>query len=181
MESNWAAEQLQVIRTLMERSAVYRRALAPIMTFCGVTGIVAGGVGWFANIDSDPGFVLFWCGVALVALLGSLLLVRRLALKDAEPFWTPPTRRVASAIAPPLLFGVVVALLFWGSIGGQGLAPFLLPPIWMALYGCALHAAGFSTPRGIRRLGWLFLACGSILLLTLFGADKPVLGDEERA
>ena len=31
MESNWAAEHLQVIRTLMERSAVYRRALAPIM------------------------------------------------------------------------------------------------------------------------------------------------------
>ena len=35
METNWAAEQLQTIRTLMERSAVYRRALAPIMLFAG--------------------------------------------------------------------------------------------------------------------------------------------------
>ena len=33
MEPNWAAEHLQVIRTLMERSALYRRALAPIMSF----------------------------------------------------------------------------------------------------------------------------------------------------
>ena len=38
METNWAAEHLQVIRTLMERSAVYRRALAPIMTFNGAIG-----------------------------------------------------------------------------------------------------------------------------------------------
>lgn len=181
MESNWATEQLQVIRTLMERSAVYRRALAPIMTFCGVVGIVGGVVGWWMNIDSDRGFVFFWSGAAVVALLGSLLLVRRQALKDAEPFWTPPTRRVAAAIAPPLLFGVSVALLFLGAIGGHGQAPFLLPPVWMALYGCALHAAGFFMPRGIRRLSWLFLASGSVLLLTLVGADKPVLGDEERA
>src|SRR6266446_9747026 len=39
MESNWAAEHLQVIRTLMERSAVYRRALAPIMIFNGIVGV----------------------------------------------------------------------------------------------------------------------------------------------
>ena len=30
MEPNWAGEHLQVIRTLMERSALYRRALAPV-------------------------------------------------------------------------------------------------------------------------------------------------------
>jgi len=46
MESNWAAEHLQVIRTLMERSALYRRALAPIMIFNGVVGLAAAGLGW---------------------------------------------------------------------------------------------------------------------------------------
>ena len=29
MESGWATDHLQVIRTLMERAALYRRALAP--------------------------------------------------------------------------------------------------------------------------------------------------------
>ena len=38
METNWAAEHLQVIRTLMERSALYRRALAPVMLVSGVLG-----------------------------------------------------------------------------------------------------------------------------------------------
>ena len=45
MESNWAAEHLQTIRTLMERSAIYRRALAPIMLFAGLTGLGNDGAG----------------------------------------------------------------------------------------------------------------------------------------
>ncbi len=47
METNWAAEQLQTIRTLMERSAVYRRALAPIMLFVGFVGVLAAAIGCF--------------------------------------------------------------------------------------------------------------------------------------
>ncbi len=41
MDNNWAAQHLQTIRTLMERSALYRRALAPIFTFVGAIGILA--------------------------------------------------------------------------------------------------------------------------------------------
>jgi hypothetical protein len=67
METNWAAEQLQTIRTLMERSAVYRRALAPIMLFAGVVGILQRGAGIFFDIRTPCGFVLFWFGVAAIA------------------------------------------------------------------------------------------------------------------
>mgnify|MGYP007027450698 CR=1 FL=1 len=35
----------------------------------------------------------FWAGLAAFALAGSFLLVRRQALKESEPFWSPPTRR----------------------------------------------------------------------------------------
>src|SRR5512133_449370 len=105
MESNWAAENLQVIRTLMERSAIYRRALAPIMIFNGVIGLGGGIVGWTLKISSTRAFVAYWAVVALVALAGSFALVRRQALRDAEPFWSPPTRRVAQALVPPLFAG----------------------------------------------------------------------------
>jgi uncharacterized membrane protein YfcA len=107
MESNWAAEHLQTIRTLMERSAIYRRALAPIMIFNGVVGSVGGVCGWRVQIGSARGFILFWSGFALVALIGSFLLVRRQALKDAEPFWSPPTRRFAQAMLPSFVVGFV--------------------------------------------------------------------------
>ena len=45
MKPDWAEENLQTIRTLMERSAVYRRALAPIMLFAGAVGAAAAIIG----------------------------------------------------------------------------------------------------------------------------------------
>jgi hypothetical protein len=39
-----------------------------------------------------------------------------------------------------------------------------LVAMWAILYGCALHAAGFYTLRGIRLLGWFFVAGGFVIL-----------------
>ena len=35
-----------------------------------------------------------------------------------------------------------------------------LPLIWVVLYGCAFHAAGFFMPRGMRLFGWAFIIGG---------------------
>src|SRR5512135_2971835 len=110
MESNWAAEHLQVIRTLMERSALYRRALAPVMLLTGILGLVAAFTGWKLAIQALPAFVLYWYAVGAAALAGVLVLVRWQAWQHAEPFWSPPTRRVAQALAPPLIAGFVLGL-----------------------------------------------------------------------
>ena len=164
MESNWAAEHLQVIRTLMERSALYRRALAPIMIYNGVLGLAGGFGGWVARIDSNRGFVAYWAGVGLVALGGSFVLVRRQALKDAEPFWSPPTRRVAQALMPALFAGSIAGLLALLYPSWDFLPVGSLPAVWMLLYGCALTAAGFFMHRGIKLLGWLFILSGCALM-----------------
>lgn len=166
MESNWAAEHLQVIRTLMERSALYRRALAPIMTYNGVLGIVGGIAGWAAKIESDQAFIGYWAGVGLAALAGSFVLVRRQALKESEPFWSPPTRRVAQALLPALFVGSVAGLLALLCPAWDFLQPRALPSFWILLYGCALTAAGFFVHRGIKLLGWLFILSGSALMAT---------------
>jgi hypothetical protein len=41
-----------------------------------------------------------------------------------------------------------------------------LPLIWTILYGCALHAAGFYTTRGMRLFGYVLIAggCGGLLV-----------------
>lgn len=166
MEPNWATEHLQVIRTLMERSALYRRALAPIMTFNGVLGVVAGLLGWIARIEAPQSFIGYWAGVGLLALGGSFLLVRRQALRESEPFWSPPTRRVAQALMPALFIGSVAGLLglvcpTWDFLQNQS-----LPALWMLLYGCALTAAGFFMHRGIKLLGWLFILAGCGWMIT---------------
>src|ERR1051325_12027700 len=121
MENNWASEHLQVIRTLMERSAVYRRALAPVMIVSGGIGIAAAIVPCAMKIESNRAFSLFWMSVSFVALLASFLLVRRQALKDTEPFWSPPTRRVTEALLPAFLVGLLTGTL--ALISGDHLRP----------------------------------------------------------
>src|SRR5262245_9413781 len=113
MADNWAAEHLQVIRTLMERSAIYRRALAPVMTFTGGVGILAAAAGWGLNIDSPRGFTAYWTLVGMVAVAGAFLLVRRQSLRDAEPFWSPPTKRVTQALLPPLFAGFLASVIIF--------------------------------------------------------------------
>jgi hypothetical protein len=164
MESNWAAEHLQTIRTLMERSAVYRRALAPIMFFAGTLGIAAAVAGLLFHLDSMPAFGVLWLGTAAIVVVGTLLITRRQALKEREPFWSPPTRRVTQALLPPLTAGMCLGFVFVFV----GLAnAIVLTFIWLLFYGCALHAAGFFMPRGMKVFGWVFigLACLTIWLL----------------
>jgi hypothetical protein len=172
MESNWATEHLQAIRTLMERAAIYRRALAPVMLLAGVVGLVAAVGGWYFQIDSPRAFVGYWIGVSLIPLAGAVFLVRRQALQHGERFWSPPMRRVTLALLPPVVAGFsgsVILLIHLRGLDASTadvLGLLWLPLGWIVLYGCALHAAGFFMPRGMKLFGWLFVlgGCGLFAL-----------------
>ena len=44
--------------------------------------------------------------------------------------------------------------------------------MWLLFYGCALHAAGFFMPRGMKWFGWIYigLACGALCFLAIVPA-----------
>ena len=161
----WAAENLQVIRTLMERSALYRRALAPVTLAAGLLGLLAGVAGWLVRLDSVRGFTLLWTLVAIVILGISLSIIRRQALRAQEPFWSPPSRRVAQAMAPPLLAGLLAGCLVALPPWRDPLQAWWLPGIWLVLYGCAAHGAGFFMRRGMKLFGWCLGLLGAALLV----------------
>jgi hypothetical protein len=163
MESNWASEHLQVIRTLMERSAIYRRALTPTTLLIGGIGSAAAVIGWLAGIESHRAFGVYWVVIAFIALASALTLIRRQALKEGERFWSPPTRRVAQALLPPFVVALAASVLVIAPSWREPLQVWWLPPIWMVLYGCALCSAGFFMPRGIKLFGWGFILCGCAL------------------
>jgi hypothetical protein len=172
MHSNWAAEHLHVIRTLMERSAVYRRALAPIVLALGVLGLVAAVFGWFWPIDSARGFIGYWSGIGLIGLSGAYVMARQQSIKDLDRFWSAPTRRVTQAMLPPLFVGFAASSIFALALSNHAMAPvWWLIPLWMVLYGCAMHAAGFFMPRGMKLFGWVFIALGCALALRLAVAE----------
>ena len=142
----------------------------------GIIGILGGLIGWLSKFESTAAFTVFWSGVCVAAMAGAFVLVRRQAIKDKEPLWSPPTRRVIQAMLPAFFIGLLSAiLLVMGSQGpqeterhtGQQLAII----IWRLLYGSALHAAGFFTPRGLRLLGWAFILIGASMALLLAITD----------
>jgi hypothetical protein len=155
MEQHVAAEHLQVIRTLMERSALYRRTLGPIMVYVGAVGSVAALGGIALGIDALRAFCAWWLVAALAAVAGVFAIARRQALEDGEHFWSPPALRVTEALLPPLAAGLLLSLalvvfapgdLRWLFVLGNAL-----------FYGCAVHAAGFFMPRGMKLFGWLII------------------------
>jgi hypothetical protein len=161
METKWAEQNLKTIRTLMERSAIYRRALGPIMLFAGALGVIAANAGLFFDLNSPRAFGALWLGTAVIVAAGAFLIARRQAIKDKENFWSPPTRRVAQALLPPLLAGMFLTIPL--LIGDAKDLTSLATMIWIMFYGCALHAAGFFMPRGIKLFGWLFIASSCAL------------------
>lgn len=173
MNPNWAQENLQTIRTLMERSAVYRRALAPIMLFAGVAGMLAAAAGLFFHLNSSRAFHGLWLGTAMVVVIRAFLIARKQALKDGEALWSPPTRRVAQALAPPLTAGFIVGvILFWLSTDWNAFSE-LSPLNWALFYGCALNSAGFFMSRGVRWFGWIYILLVPCVLMALL-AIRPI-------
>ena len=162
MDADWAAQRLGEIRTLMERSSLYRRALAPTATLTGIIGMVAGVIGWTLPVESSSGFCLFWMVTGMISLLVSLLMIRRQAWKDNERFWSPPTRRFIQALCPALFAGTCLGMI--GMFHPQISKAYLwnLPALWMMFYGCALFSAGFFMPRGIKLFGSIYVLCGCI-------------------
>jgi hypothetical protein len=175
MNPNWAEENLQTIRTLMERSAMYRRALAPIMLFAGTLGVLTTAVGLIRHWDSSRAFGALWLGTAVVAVTSAFFITRRQALKDKEPFWSPPTRRVTVALLPPLSAGMVLGVVFT-LFPATGAVDFtlLLPFLWALFYGCALHAAGFFMPRGVKWFGWIYVGSACVILCILMTTQPQI-------
>lgn len=163
MQSHWAAEHLLVIRTLMERSAIYRRALAPIVLALGVLGLAAALLGWSLELQSAREFIGYWSAVGIVGLSGAYLMARQQSLKYAEAFWSAPTKRVTQALLPPLVVGFAANMVIAFLSGANSALIWWLVPLWMGFYGCALHAAGFFMPRGMKLFGWGFILMGCIV------------------
>ncbi len=178
MNPNWAEENLQTIRTLMERSAVYRRALAPIMLFAGTMGVLTATIGiWSQQFwslqDSMQVFGTLWLGTAAIVVAGAFLTARRQAIKDKEHFWSPPTRRVGQALLPALSAGMFLGGLF--TFVGLTNA-ITLTFIWLFFYGCALHSAGFFMLRGMKCFGWIFIGLAAVTasVLCFLNITRPL-------
>ncbi len=169
MNANKAAQELKVIRQLMERPVRYS-------TMSGLSGILAG-LAAFGGLAADWAIsgawqdkphtamkinVLVWAGVLAVAFAGTVICTRLRELRQNMPFWSGVKKRILLTILPPFVAGVGLTLIvvYRWHVGWEPNEWGLIPPIWMLFYGLALWQVGLLSPVEVRLLGAAFLACG---------------------
>ncbi len=181
MDTNKAAEELKVIRELMERPVKYS-------TQSGLAGIIAGlatlgGLTFdiynslhaetLAQVVWQNMFV--WLGVFLVALTAVLVMTRIREKKRGMPLWSNVKARILRTILPPFVAGVglTFATLYMWYKTGNDLQGYLIPSIWMLFYGVACWQVGEFSVREIRILGVAFILAG--LCTAMFFQARPYM------
>ncbi len=163
-----AEEHLRVIRTLMERSTIYRALSAPAALVGGLLSLSASAAIFFweragETPISSLAFTGIWSVVFVATAATSLILIKRDADRRGEPFLSHGARSALRAMLPAML---VAGILTAASIP-EGMVPRVVP-WWMALYGVALLGMTHFAPQSIVVLGWAFTLAGAVALTGTF-------------
>lgn len=171
MDLNRAAQELKVIRALMERPVRYstQSGLAGILAgVAALAGLAADGYVWkhclsFTNACEVSGAI--WGGVFAVALVAVVVLTRLREKKQGMPFWSQIKLKMLKSILPPFVAGsgLTVAILVQGMTGDGQLAVAqgrLIPVIWMLFYGVACWQVGEFSIVELRVMGAAFILAG---------------------
>jgi hypothetical protein len=159
MDARQAARNLEVIRTLMERTCQYQlltaRAALAAGSLAGAGALLAAYLG-----PADPWlFGSVWAcvfaGSLLATCVGTVLRGRR----RGEPVWSRQARTVLLALAPALFTALALSVFFFAR--GEHL---WLPGVWMLCYGQGALATAAYAPAPIRWLGGTVLLLGAVTL-----------------
>jgi len=174
MNAEKAAQELKVIRQLMERPVRYS-------TMSGLSGILAG-LAASAGLAADWAIssawrderpmamklnVLVWAGVFIVAFAGAVICTRLRERRQNMPFWSAVKKRILLTILPHFVAGVGLTLVIFyrGHVGWHSNEWGLITPIWMLFYGLALWQVGLLSPVEVRLMGAAFIVCGLAVAL----------------
>ena len=160
MDSRQAAQTLEVIRTLMERTCQYRLLAAWAGLAAGsLAGAGALVLACVLNAESAAQFGAVWglvfAGSLLASVVGTVLRGRAVG----ESVWSRQARAVVLALAPALAAAAVLTAFFFARGEHRW-----LPGVWMLCYGQGALATAAYAPAPIRWLGITVLLLGSCTL-----------------
>jgi hypothetical protein len=147
-----AAEQLRMIRTVMEKATVFR-------ALSGETALIGGAIALAAAWRSEGrhywGFAGWWLGGLVLVLAFNIFQIIRMKAAGNRPFWSPGLRVALRGVLPPLISGGFLGFLFVRGDQVQAAAC-----LWILHYGLALLAIREFAPKSMVWLGWAFVVFG---------------------
>jgi hypothetical protein len=171
MDARQAARNLEVIRTLMERTCQYQLLTAK-------AGLVAGslaGLGALLFLYLDPANPWHFGGVWATVFFGSVLATSVGTVlrgrERGERVWSRQARTVLLALAPSLVAALALTLFFFAR--GDHL---WLPGVWMLCYAQGALATAAYSPPPIRWLGVSVLFLGGLTLALDPTCAVPMMG-----
>ncbi len=191
-EREQAADHLKVIRSLMERTTVYRTISWPTALFGGSlavllavilflrekAAILEGTVG--EKGISEGSWVTCWMVALILTTFFNVMLVSQKSKREGRPFFSPGLKMALRAFVPPMLAGGVLGIALTLKADAAAAAG---ASVWVTCYGLALLATRGLAPASIPRLGLAFLIAGLAAFLYSWsdGANPlPVMGTPER-
>ncbi len=159
MDPRQAAQNLELIRTLMERTVQYQLLTARAGLAAGCMACV--GALTFTVLDKSEAwqFGLVWGVVFACSLLATYIGTALRSRERGERMWSRQARAVLLALAPSLFAALVLTAFFFAR--GEHL---WLPGMWMLCYGQGALATASYAPAPIRTLGMTALVMGSVTL-----------------
>lgn len=182
MDPRQAARNLELIRTLMERTVQYQFLTARAGLAAGTLASF-GALVFIALDPADPRqFGALWAIVFAGSLLSTFVGTVLRSRERGEPVWSRQARAIVLALLPSLFAALVLSVLFFAI--GQHL---WLPGVWMLCYGQGALATASYAPPPIRWLGIAFLTLGAgtialgpawavLMMGVVFGLGHIVLG-----
>lgn len=171
MDPAQAARNLELIRTLMERTTQYQLLTARAGLAAGC--LAGAGAAAFSVLHAeDPAqFGAVWALVFVGSLVATLAGTIGQSRRSGEPVWSRQARAVLWALAPALFAAAVLSVFFFAH--GWHL---WLPGVWMLCYGQGALATAAYAPAPIRWLGVAVLSFGALTLWLGPAWAVPMMG-----
>lgn len=159
-ESDYASQQLRVIRSLMERATIYRTLSAPTALIGGLLSLGGFATAYYAKHHrhhplSVTEFLIVWLVILALTGLTNLIFLWRGSVSRGEPFFSSGMKCAVTSLAPAFILAGLLTLVIH--------RPIHLAIIWMLLYGLALLATQHFAPRSLVVLGVTFFLSGCFL------------------
>jgi hypothetical protein len=161
-DSDYAAGQLRIIRSLMERATVYRAVSAPTAFVGGLLSLGGFAMAFYHEHFlhrplSPTTFRAFWLVILALTGLTNIIFLWRNSSRRNEPFFSSGMKLASSSLAPAFLTAGLLTLILE--------KPLHLAVIWVLFYGMGLLSTQHFAPRSLVVLGITFFLSGCALLV----------------
>jgi len=162
-ESDYANQQLRVIRSLMERATVYRSISAPTALVGGLLSFGGFATAYYAEqILQQPltprEFLIVWLVILALTCFANTIFLWRGSVHRGDPFFSAGMKSALLSVAPAFISAGILSFMIH--------RPIHLALLWTAFYGIGLLATQHFAPRSLIVLGTTFFLTGCALLVS---------------